>query len=494
MTAHRPEVDRPGVDRPGDDRPGGDWRRVHPLSPLLRMWAVLVGVAAVIAAQQLETLGRLRDLLADSALPTGLVALAVLVALPVVFLFGWVVSLPWWRATGYRVDDEEIAVRRGVVSRQLRTARFDRVQAVDLVEPLAPRLFRLAGVRVETAGGSGSSVGVEYLPRSDAEDLRARLLALVHGAPDRADDRNDRNCTVGTLPGDSTRQVVPTIPVTRSLVAAAVSGASLTVVVGLVVALATPAGPAVLVPVLLGAVPWVWGVLNTSWRFTANLDGDVLGITFGLTERRRQSVPLARVHAVEVSQPVAWRLFGWWRVRVDVAGYGDDSGSDGATTTVLPVGDLPTALHVLGVLSPLDVRETTAVAHPEGRDRAGFPGARTYLSPRPARWVSPVDRTRQGTTLVAGPDGDGPLRAVVTHRGLLRRVVAVVSPAHIQELSYRRGPVQQALGLAGVRFDLVPGPVSMAGRDLATADAEDLVSRLRARRLPDPDVSPARRA
>ena len=205
-------------------------------------------------------------------------------------------------------------------------------------------------------------------------------------------------------------------------------------------------------------------------------------------------MPLARVHAVEVSQPVAWRLFGGWRVRVDVAGYGDDSGSDGATTTVLPVGDLPTALHVLGVLSPLDVRETTAVAHPEGRDRAGFPGALTYLSPRPARWVSPVDRTRQGTTLVAGPDGDGPLRAVVTHRGLLRRVVAVVSPAHIQELSYRRGPVQQALGLAGVRFDLVPGPVSMAGSDLATADAEDLVSRLRARRLPDPDVSPARRA
>jgi putative membrane protein len=464
----------------------GGWLRVHPLSPLLRMWAVLVGVVAVLAAQQAEGLRRLWDLLDDSPLPTGLVVVAVLVAVPVVFLLGWVVSLPWWRATGYRIDGEEIAVPRGVVSRQSRTARFDRVQAVDLVEPLAPRLFRLAGVRVETAGGSGSSVAVEYLRRRDAEDLRARLLSLVHGVPDNADDR-------APLPGDTgARRVVPTIPVTRSLVAAALSGATVLVVIGVVVALATPAGPAVLVPVLLGAVPWAWGVLNTSWRFTANLDGDVLGITFGLTERRRQSVPLARIHAVEVSQPVAWRIPGWWRVRVDVAGYGAESGSGsgsgGSTTTVLPVGDLSLALHVLEMLSPLDSREVTAVAHPEGRDRAGYPGARAYLSPRPARWVSPVDRTRQGTTLLAGRGGDGPLTAVVSHHGFLRRVVAVISPAHIQELSYRRGPVQSVLGLAGVRFDLVPGPVSMAGRDLAAADAEDLVSRLRARRLPAPDV------
>ncbi|OLT51587.1 hypothetical protein BJF89_07210 [Corynebacterium sp. CNJ-954] len=463
----------------------GRWRRVHPLSPLLRMWAVLVGIVAVIAAQQAETLGRLRDLLEDSPLPTGLVVVAVLVAIPVIFLIGWVVSLPWWRAAGYRVDGEEIAVRRGVVSRQLRTARFDRVQAVDLVEPLAPRLFRLAGVKVETAGGSGSSVEVEYLPRQEAEDLRSHLLTLVHGVPGQTDHGDDATEDHGSA-------VVPMIPITRSLVAAALSGATVLVVAGAAVALATPAGLAVLLPVLAGAVPWVWGVLNTSWRFTATLDGDVLGITFGLTERRRQSVPLARVHAVEVSQPVAWRLLGWWKVRVDVAGYGAESESDGSTTTVLPVGDLALALHVLETLTPLDSRAIAAVAHPEGRARDGFRAAHTYLSPRSARWVSPVDRTRQGTTLVSDPGGNGQLTAVVSHHGLFRRAVSVISPAHIQELSYRRGPVQNMLGLAGVRFDLVPGPVSMAGRDLTTADAVDLVTRLRARRLPEPETHAVR--
>ncbi len=473
------------TDNATDNAADGKWRRVHPLSPLLRMWAVLVGIVAVIAAQQAETLGRLRDLLEDSPLPTALVVVAVLVAIPVIFLIGWVVSLPWWRAAGYRIDEEEIAVRRGVVSRQLRTARFDRVQAVDLVEPLAPRLFRLAGVKVETAGGSGSSVAVEYLPRQDAEDLRSHLLVLVHGGPDQSGQRKE-------AAKDHSSVVVPTIPITRSLVAAALSGATVLVVAGAVVALATPAGLAVLLPVLAGAVPWVWGVLNTSWRFTATLDGHVLGITFGLTERRRQSVPLARVHAVEVSQPVAWRLLGWWKVRVDVAGYGAESESGGSTTTVLPVGDLPLALHVLDTLTPLDSGAIAAVAHPEGRSRDGYPSTRTYLSPQNARWVSPVDRTRQGTTLVSDAGGNGQLTAVVSHHGLFRRAVSVIAPAHIQELSYRRGPVQKALGLAGVRFDIVPGPVSMAGRDLSTADAVDLVTRLRARRLPEPETHAAR--
>ncbi|MDN6387550.1 MAG: PH domain-containing protein, partial [Corynebacterium sp.] len=207
------------VEEPAGDPEGDRWRRVHPLSPLLRMWAVLVGIAAVLLAQQAETLGRLRDLLADTSLPTALVVLVAVVALPVVFFVGWVVSLPWWRATGNRITDEEIAVRRGVLSRQLRTARFDRVQAVDVVEPLAPRLFRLAGVRVETAGGSDSSVNVEYLPRADAETLRADLLHLVNGTPEGADEFPERHDGPATATAtasagsgeDTARTVVPTI-------------------------------------------------------------------------------------------------------------------------------------------------------------------------------------------------------------------------------------------------------------------------------------------
>ena len=55
---------------------------------------------------------------------------------------------------------------------------------------------------------------------------------------------------------------------------------------------------------------------------------------------------------------------------------------------------------------------------------------------------------------------------------------------HIQEVTLRVGPVQRALKVASVRFDLVPGPVRMIARDLELQEAWKLVEALSARELP----------
>ena len=455
------------------------WQRVHPLSPLLRMWAALVGVAAVILFQQAETLRWAWDRIEDSPLPGVVVIPAALVVLVVVFLLGWLLSWPWWRATRWRVGEEEISVRRGVLSTQLRTARFDRVQAVDLVEPLAPRLFRLAGVKVETAGGADSAVSVEYLPRVQAEQLRDALLGRVRRRPDEpAPDEPRPDAEQGTV-------VVPEIPVTRSIVAAVLTGPTAATVLAVLVSVATPAGLALLLPAVAGLGPWIWGLLNRSWRFTATSDDHLLGITFGFSERRRQTVPLDRIHAVQISQPLLWRMLDWWKVDVDIAGYGEP-GKGGATTAVLPVGPLDQALALVAHLGPLGRGEVDALMRPDGvPDGAGSTGGvRVYRSPASARWVSPLDRTRQGVVLVGG-DGDASTdRALICHRGRWRRSVSVIDPAHVQELSHRRGPLRRMLGLSTVRFDLVPGPVRMVGRDLPAEEAMELLTRLRQRALP----------
>ena len=455
------------------------WQRVHPLSPLLRMWAALVGVAAVILFQQAETLRWAWDRIEDSPLPGVVVIPAALVVLVVVFLLGWLLSWPWWRATRWRVGEEEISVRRGVLSTQLRTARFDRVQAVDLVEPLAPRLFRLAGVKVETAGGADSAVSVEYLPRVQAEQLRDALLGRVRRRPDEpAPDEPRPDAEQGTV-------VVPEIPVTRSIVAAVLTGPTAATVLAVLVSVATPAGLALLLPAVAGLGPWIWGLLNRSWRFTATSDDHLLGITFGFSERRRQTVPLDRIHAVQISQPLLWRMLDWWKVDVDIAGYGEP-GKGGATTAVLPVGPLDQALALVAHLGPLGRGEVDALMRPDGVPDGADPtgDVRVYRSPASARWVSPLDRTRQGVVLVGG-DGDASTdRALICHRGRWRRSVSVIDPAHVQELSHRRGPLRRMLGLSTVRFDLVPGPVRMVGRDLPAEEAMELLTRLRQRALP----------
>lgn len=432
-----------------------DYRPVHRLTPLLRFWTLILAlIAAFFFSFDWELLSRGWQRFGAGAWATLGVSGAVFLVLCAAI---WLFSHAWWRATGYRLSGEEISLRRGVVNRSLRTARYDRIQAVDVVESLIARLFRLAAVRVETAGGDGSVIEIAYLRRTEAEELRAELLARSAGEQEAPD----------TPVPDA---LVPEIPIRRSLAAAALRTSTLGSAAAIAAVLLAPFGIATLIPVLIGLLPVVWRHIDRSWRFTARREGDVLHVSYGLADRRRQSIPLRRIHGVQIQQPPLWRLRDWWEVKVDVAGYGAESDHDTGTTVLLPVGSRGQALALAAVLGPLDRAGLDDHARPEG------PTAPQFHSPARARWISPLDHRHQAVTVLE--------QAVIVHSGRFSRRMAVIAPAHIQELTLRRGPVQHLLGLCTVRLDLVAGPVRMAGEDLSPADGRRLLDQLRTRRLP----------
>ena len=422
------------------------YQRVHRLTPLLRLWSVILALIAAFALN--VNMAALRDIFAfitgehrGEALRDTALALAGFIAVCAVV---WLVSGLWWRRMGYRLGAEELSLRRGLLSVQLRTARYDRTQAVDVVEPVIARLFRLAAVRVETAGGQSSVIEIAYLKKSDAEALRDDILARVHGAP----------ISQTETPAEEPA-LVPEIPIARSLMAAALRTSTLFLVGFLILVVVTRLPLSTALPILVGLIPNVWNVLDSSWRYTARTDGEALNITYGLADRRRQSIRLDRIHAVQITQPFLWRPLGWYEVRVSVAGYGASaSGKASGSTRILPVGTLAQARQFL----PADA-------------------APTYASPARAKWVSPLDYRQQTVAL----NGD----YVIVRNGRLNRRVKAIHTSHIQELTYRRGPISQALGLATVGLDLVQGPVRMDARNLTLADATALLTQLRSRQLPD---------
>ena len=439
------------------------YQHVHRLTPLLRLWSVILALIAAFALN--VNMAALRDIFAfitgehrGEALRDTALALAGFIAVCAVV---WLVSGLWWRRMGYRLGAEELSLRRGLLSVQLRTARYDRTQAVDVVEPVIARLFRLAAVRVETAGGQSSVIEIAYLKKSDAEALRDDILARVHGAPTPAATDTDIDATAADATSAHTPAataeepaLVPEIPIARSLIAAALRTSTLFLVGFLILVVVTRLPLSTALPILVGLIPNVWNVLDSSWRYTARTDGEVLNITYGLADRRRQSIRLDRIHAVQITQPFLWRPLGWYEVRVSVAGYGASaSGKASGSTRILPVGTLAQARQFL----PADA-------------------APTYASPARAKWVSPLDYRQQTVAL----NGD----YVIVRNGRLNRRVKAIHTSHIQELTYRRGPISQALGLATVGLDLVQGPVRMDARNLTLADATALLARLRSRQLP----------
>ena len=475
------------ADNPADTT--GGFRRVHPLTPLLRFWTLILAVlAGLVLNLNLSSLQTIWTALSEDTDVVIWPLLASIGGFVLACVLIWLLSLIWWKATGFRLTDEEVQHRRGVLNTQLRTARYDRIQAVDLVESVIARIFRVAAVRVETAGGNNSAIEIAFLRRAEAEDLRRQLIDATHAR--RADPEPTQE-GVGSAGIDPSRdrgtpvatgqQVVPSIPIMRTLGSTAVSLNTVITVLALLIVAVTPLGFTALVPVVVGLVPSVWNLIDKSWKFQADLAGDILNVSYGLADRRRQSIPLSRIHGVSMTQPLLWRLFGWWTVSVSVAGYGVET-KQGGTTRLLPVGSKDLALRLVEVVGPLDGGDLKTYADPADITHP------TYTSPPQATWVSPVDRKQQGVTLVGESGhggGDAAPRAVIVHSGRFYHRMALIDVSHIQELTLQRGPIQKLLDLSTVKLNLVPGPVSMQGSDLTYTDGMELLTVLRRRSLPE---------
>jgi putative membrane protein len=386
------------------------WRRLHPLSPVLHGWRILLLLVAAFGQQGLRQ---------EEGFDPLYLGLGVLAAT----LLGTALGFVSWRQTRYRLTDTELQIDSGVLQRRSRRVPLARLQTVDVVRPVVARILGLAELRLEVVGGGKTEAPLAYLGEEDAHALRGRLLAAVAG---RADDVAPEHAE-GVLVQVPTGTLVASVLLGAPLVATAV----LAVVLVVVVVLQASAALAV----ALTALPAYAGFVTISARrvlqeygFTVAESPDGLRLRHGLLDTRSQTIPAGRVQTVRMLEPLLWRRFGWVRVEVDVAGYNGGRGEEqAATNALLPVAPRALAEALIGrVLG------------------GGLPVAGAPV-PRRARWRAPLSRPR----LRAGLDD----RHLVTTHGVLTTTTDVVPLAKIQSVRLTSGLWQQRLGLATVHAD-----------------------------------------
>ncbi|HEY6794336.1 MAG TPA: PH domain-containing protein [Kineosporiaceae bacterium] len=445
MTA---EVGGPGDEADAGTEPvaaDGRWHRVHPLTPAIRSWQVLVVLLIYLGQDLVQTTLR-GDLdaagqvaqLRGWALGGGL-----LIVLVVILLGGGMAGLSW-RCTRYRVSHEALELQHGVVSRRQRQAPLDRLQAVDIVQPLLARLTGLARLTLEVAGGGDSRIELAYLTETQARRLRNHLLAAAAGVRYRTPEAPE-----------APEHFVLTVPLQRLAGALALSGGTIWLGTGAValvsssIATGRPGLAAGALPALLGAAGTLWNRFSTEFGFRVATSPDGLRLRHGLLQQRTQTVPPGRVQAVRLSQPLLWRPGRWWRVEVNVAGYGRERAETGV---LLPVGTRDEAVAVLAfVLPDLGVRDTE---HPGPVVDAGLVGTLGdggfTAAPPAARFVDPIGWRRHGYRVTR--------TALLLRRGVLYRQLDVVPHARTQSVGVRQGPLQRRLALASFTLHSTPGP------------------------------------
>lgn len=505
----------------------GAWHRVHPISPWVRGWVVLV--AMLFFGTQSFGEDAIRSLMGQGEFEAarGLwVTLAVYGGIFVVLLVVYYFS---WRFTKYQLAEEQVLLDTGVIFRQHRRVRYDRVQAVDIRQPLLARIFGLAELKFEAADGGSTAMQLSYVKEGEARILRAEIMGRAAGiragaSPEAAADlgpeaeaavdghsAGSHQAESGLEDGEPSgpagqpaavpipeapEQVMLRVPIGRMLGALLLS-TTFTVMLTILVAMVV--GAAILdavipqegednwwfillfalIPFAFSFIGVLWSGFNRGYNFTVATSPDGMRLRYGLLETSQQTVPPGRVQAVRISQSLLWRPFGWYKVVVNVAGYGPSlEGGSADKSTVLPVGTLEDVLRVLSVVVPdpglgpegslsgpvqsEDPLSSGDAADPAGTEDiaavfregvAGLGEGQGFThSPRRVWWLDPLTWRRNAYRSTR--------TMLMLRSGRLERYLQLIPHERIQSVALHQGPLLRRLSVATLHFHSTPGPVA----------------------------------
>lgn len=280
--------------------------------------------------------------------------------------------------------------------------------------------------------------------------------------------------------------------------------------------------PGTFVP-LLGYLGTLWARFDGAANFKITPSGQG-GVTlrYGFTGTHTQNVMVERIQALVVEQSILWRVFGWYRIKMTIAGIGVEQNDNQKLVTrniALPVGNRQEALMVLRLLLPAldEVQAQVLLDTADGSLKRQQPQVPAMIvTPSSARWMDLLTWKRNGVTTVgytAGSvqattriDSDAARASVGEHTqgdlllirgGCFNRTLAIVPVSRVLSVSWGQGPLQRAFGCASVHFGTVPGPVRTLMMHLPPRVCEDLVWLMTVRlegiepyyRVPEPVLS-----
>ncbi|WP_436343621.1 PH domain-containing protein [Natronorubrum sp. FCH18a] len=434
---------------------------------------------------------------------------------PLGFLVGLGYGIAYYYRFTYELTTETVDVASGVVSRQVREIPYRRIQNVDVRQDLLHRLFGVAVVSIETAGGGDTEATLNFVTDDEARRLQSEIRRLTAAteesadtddrsvppseadapADDVADSGRPRDGRDGTLlfelevrelllyAGTAIRPSTGFLPVFLVLF---LTGGDTSLLPQSVAELSVAVLAASSVVLWLIATYALSGLVTVTRYYGFRLEraGNDFVYERGLIERYSGSIPVEKVQSVTITDNPLQRLFGYAGLSVETAGYGPES--DGGSQSTVPFADEARVYRFVERITGADRPQFSA--HPSMARRrylgryailAALAVAAAYVVARGTaleRWylaavafaAVPVAAHLKWANMgyYVGEDH------LVVRRGFWRRQTTVIPYYRIQTVSTRRSIFQRRLGLASLVVDTASSRTF--SRSVPTIDDVDL--------------------
>lgn len=97
----------------------------------------------------------------------------------VIFIFGAIFTIVFpklkYNNWFFELKDDELLLKRGVVTKISSTAPYCRIQHIDIAQNIIERMFGLSSLVVYTAGTKGADLVIPGLPHYYAQELQNKL-------------------------------------------------------------------------------------------------------------------------------------------------------------------------------------------------------------------------------------------------------------------------------------------------------------------------------
>lgn len=479
-----PQPTPPPAGTPRNYLDPNQWNRLHWLAPVGQSLSFALWMTLGLGYGVLKNLG---DSKSGTIIPFIIGFLVLAIILFAVFTYFR------WRVRLVNISTEGIRDNSGLFFKTRRHMRIDRIQSLDITQPLVARIFGLAKLAIRSADDGDGAIDLAYIKYDEAQQIRQHVLTMASGANQHTQyplpaTAQPQTTTVGHDAGPVDQPDVPApqpnyqqqpsaladgpagegrqmlqVPTGRlvgvsllNVIETLLWSILVLVIVAIILGVVLEEGFVIALVIGLGVISPVIGVIISTassfmrdYGFTVSETSSGLRLKYGLLEKKTRTIPPGRVQAVEVRQRFLWRMTKWYRVRVTVAGLGGEADDD--ISVVLPAGSFEDVLRVLAVISPNP-------AIPDAADmlKAGVDGKDSdqwfTTSPTAMKWLDPLAYRRNGYAHTP--------TLLLMRGGRLARRLTIMEHARIQEAEINQGPLQRRFNVATLSFDVPSGPVN----------------------------------